>query len=993
MTTIMTDPPRIKELVTTMTPAPTRKQANLAASSTAASEPNTDDTQDDDWESDGMSLRKNDPVGECITQLLNEGKVPHFVYRSSKNSMRNNDVALIGFSSPVLSSANYYACKRLASKVFSRSQNNDKTRRSKGDTTSFSWFLLETMAVVYIAVYALNDVTLRFTISSFYIVIVTIVSAIVDVDELLYVVLLVVQKITPNFVQSTILKCACTIPCAYHNLESSLLYGSRFKKRVMPWRDEERIVKFRRKHLNTMKLQTERRRNRRARRKFRIEMRKKEKRGLLLDDYDFDNMHKENIVKVTLDRATEELRRKPPTYFSSRDLCLTSKHDATISDTTRRHFHSLEYCHRIIFQQSAKTTGKGEVSKDRPVSITSSRRMTNSLPLLSPVEAVEVTDQFPDIKVDTGDSFGETYSHCGSVSSSGTQYSLPSQYDFKDDNQYYDYDSDEEESLLEGEDENTSSGEDDEFSQVSDGSGEVVNKMDWITVGTKIGSKILQSRQVHRVISNPSRKLLPEEAKKLMDGIQSVQSEEQLESSLKTSTFDSQYSKTSKTSTEADTMSEATKSTEVIPPQPKRPVHGMWTSAGSASKASSQYGAVTLPVDDLPTRKIFASSTQESVELIRESSDGRNGDKLEAERNATSNGSQFPFQNINSPYNLRQVTSLPSNGSFALKNELTPKASNLVANTNTSPQTNAPSNSFDSTTRLAPMEKGVKIVVPLFAPNVNNRINNKLGGFFQMGTVLSSARIDVTSEKFLSPAKKHKWTLMGGYKDETNCLEVKLVLDKAILRGCRFAEMTIRIMDEWNWVPHFSKYPIGSCVATTFGVGVLVGWRVEDDMHIIRSLWNRSGPGSGLAYLRRECLHSIVEAAVGFDVQTRLGSGFVEGYVGGGKEHTDGKYFVHLKSKGRYQDRVIEFKRSQIISCRVAKFIPVTEHIRAAALYQLEILHYKAILREHMLNDPSTKDRKSGTWRKFSEYVDLFASEFIAYYIGTSVIGSFHRTY
>jgi hypothetical protein len=245
-----------------------------------------------------------------------------------------------------------------------------------------------------------------------------------------------------------------------------------------------------------------------------------------------------------------------------------------------------------------------------------------------------------------------------------------------------------------------------------------------------------------------------------------------------------------------------------------------------------------------------------------------------------------------------------------------------------------------------------------------------------MGTVTSSSRIAVSSDKFLSPSRKNKWNLLGSHKDGTNCLEVRVILDKAILRGGRFAEMTVRIMDDWNWVPRFSKYPIGSCVATTFGIGVLVGWRVEDDMHIIRSLWNRSGPGSGLAFLRRECLYSIVEAAVGFDVETRLGSGMVEGYVRGGKDHTDGKYFVHLKSKGRYQDRVVEFKRNQIISCRGAKFIPVTEHIRAAALYQLESLHYKARIREHMLNDPSaTKARQKGTWRKFSEYVDLFAGE------------------
>jgi hypothetical protein len=207
-----------------------------------------------------------------------------------------------------------------------------------------------------------------------------------------------------------------------------------------------------------------------------------------------------------------------------------------------------------------------------------------------------------------------------------------------------------------------------------------------------------------------------------------------------------------------------------------------------------------------------------------------------------------------------------------------------------------------------------------------------------------------------------------------------VILDKAILRGCRFAEMNLRIMDEWNYSPCHSKFPIGSCVATTFGVGVLVGWRVEDDMHIIRSLWNRSGPGSGVAYLRRDCIHSVVKAAVGFDVETTYGPGKVVAHVRGGKQNITGKYLIRMdhdtRFKGRMltRNRVVEFSRFQILSCRGAIFVPVTEHIRAAALYQLELLHYKARLREQTLNVGGAREK--GTWRNFSEYVDLFAVSF-----------------
>ena len=187
-------------------------------------------------------------------------------------------------------------------------------------------------------------------------------------------------------------------------------------------------------------------------------------------------------------------------------------------------------------------------------------------------------------------------------------------------------------------------------------------------------------------------------------------------------------------------------------------------------------------------------------------------------------------------------------------------------------------------------------------------------------------------------------------------------------------------MDEWDYTPCHSKFPIGSCVATTFGVGVLVGWRVEDDMHIIRSLWNRSGPGSGVAYLRRDSIHIVVQAAVGFDVETTYGSGKVVGYVKGGKQNVTGKYVVRMQHDTRFTgqlfspNKVVEFSRFQILSCPGAIFVPVTEHVRAAALYQLELLHYKARVREQALNKGGSREK--GTWRNFSEYVDLFAVSF-----------------
>ena len=39
--------------------------------------------------------------------------------------------------------------------------------------------------------------------------------------------------------------------------------------------------------------------------------------------------------------------------------------------------------------------------------------------------------------------------------------------------------------------------------------------------------------------------------------------------------------------------------------------------------------------------------------------------------------------------------------------------------------------------------------------------------------------------------------------------------------------------------------PIGSCVSIKFGVGVLVGWRVQDDCHVVRVLWQVAVGASG----------------------------------------------------------------------------------------------------------------------------------------------------
>jgi hypothetical protein len=123
---------------------------------------------------------------------------------------------------------------------------------------------------------------------------------------------------------------------------------------------------------------------------------------------------------------------------------------------------------------------------------------------------------------------------------------------------------------------------------------------------------------------------------------------------------------------------------------------------------------------------------------------------------------------------------------------------------------------------------------------------------------------------------------------------------------------------------------------------VLVGWRLEDDCHIVRSLWNKRGAGSARAFLNRESIHTVVEAAVGFSVETTRGNGKVIGYIQGGGDFRSGKFLVHIKTSGRYSTVVSMVNRSDIVSCKGAKFLPIVEQIRESANYLIQLDNYES---------------------------------------------------
>jgi hypothetical protein len=277
-----------------------------------------------------------------------------------------------------------------------------------------------------------------------------------------------------------------------------------------------------------------------------------------------------------------------------------------------------------------------------------------------------------------------------------------------------------------------------------------------------------------------------------------------------------------------------------------------------------------------------------------------------------------------------------------------------------------------------PLRTGVKVAVPIFPQqprqvNVQKRYTQSQ---YQMGTVIHSERIFVRPNNESSSPQQQQQQQCSSV--ETNCLSVTVNLDKAFLRNAEFAELTFRVMDNWpmRYMPKCSKVPIGSCVATKFGIGVLVGWRVEGDIHVVRSLWTRRGDGSAHAYLNRDAIYSMIEAAVGFDVQTRFGSGVVVAYVDGGRRFESGRFVVTIKDEGRHCGHALEIHRRDIYSCHGSQFLPIIEHVREAARYRIQLDNYNAAVREQLYSDAAeTSDPQF--WSAMHECADILWGSFL----------------
>ena len=415
------------------------------------------------------------------------------------------------------------------------------------------------------------------------------------------------------------------------------------------------------------------------------------------------------------------------------------------------------------------------------------------------------------------------------------------------------------------------------------------------------------------------------------------------------------------------------------------PVHPMWTSAAAAA-VSPSHSFATVETNGTKDDSLFGSPVKWGSSPLEQHTNGSlqslsvspssSMPKVSFERHGSSNGALLPT-NEELESNCEQK---PSKSKFLPKlPKITKKLSRRVRKVkpiNRSPSVDVGKHLLPSLSPSASKPKyptllpGVKIAVPLLpinpdTPEGRATSRKQRKERFQMATVVSSKRLCVF-EKNNMPQSGDRGT---------NCLSITVALDKCFLRNGQFATMSIRIMDKWDprYMPKHSKLPMGSCVATSFGLGVLVGWRVEDDCHIVRALWQHRGSGSAFAYLRRDSIHATMEAAVGFEANTSRGRGTVVGYVNGGPQFKTGRYLVSITDEGCYFQQVVELNRKDVLSCESAKFIPIVEHIRAAAQYQLQIDRYTE-LHKAKSND---EDSNNKMWGEFHYYSDILWKSFL----------------
>ncbi len=603
-------------------------------------DPKLDSIEEDDGSEWNVPKKQlDDPVGDVITARLNEGSIPNFGYENYLRQRQQQQDNVVEENTSfdwthILCVRNFRALRSMI--LDAAGETNDNPLEGYPSMKFFKEIFLILLALAFV----INDVVVRTTSSLFMVTFMFVAYALIDVNELHYGLVKVlganrVQQI--NYGMNT---CRDYWKRLMETIHTNYLWGDYFQGRSIVWSEEDRLPKFRRKHITLVRINKERKQNAKTTRRLERDIRRSERKGLIEDAAEAVIVNEAKILlqnrKKELDATAKELNRKPPTYFPT-TVALQEEDNgeeekASRSDATNGHLEALRFCHKMVFLRAHETH---EVlkrnSKTSGVSVSITHTTSDS------VDHIEVVSKnssmLPSQAAEEGD---DNSTACSDFPSIGDHYNSES---------------------------------DEDSISCADSVSTSEQALPWLAVGAKIGEKLLNSRKVQRVVANPDQiqksvTHLPDEAMKLIDGMD-------ISDQAKVNASELLIKKS--TSSELKKKLEKEREMKIEMESLKRPVHGMWSSPGAAP-----------PPNAKPQMR----------------------------------GTPSRFAVIEMPTSFDNPSFEPPSPPARVQNGLLAQSSFERH----SKQAN----------RLLPIEKGVRIIVPMFAPDPSISISVKTSSFHQM---------------------------------------------------------------------------------------------------------------------------------------------------------------------------------------------------------------------------------------------------------------------
>ena len=584
--------------------------------------------KNDVWNDDTEQM--DDPVGDMITDRLNEGTIPNFGYQNYvKQRMQcKHFIEDPSFDwTHILSMRNFRAIRKALLGAWA-------TDRDRMDNDSSMKFLREIFLLQLITTYAIGDIALRTTAWLMMMAFIFIVHILIDVKELHqgFVQLLGsnrIRTITNFMSRSRVFWRQIT-----ETIHTDYLWGDHFQGRTIVWSEKERLPKFRRKHIALIRINKERKQNAKTTRRLDRDIKRSKRKGLLEDAAEAVIVNEAKLLlqtrKVELDATAKELNQKPPTYLPT-NLNVYENEDGAcsnnpaLSDATNGHIEAVRFCHKMVFLREQEVQEANQPT-DIPNDVSITHTTSDS------VDHIEVVSKDACVMpYNVAEYNGDNSTTCSDFPSIGEHWNET--------------------------DEDTVS--------YADSVSTSEQALPWLAVGAKIGEKLLNSRKLQRVVANPDQiqKTLPGEAMKLIDGMEISEEANEIAAELLM-----KKSKSAKRKQKEEKEKHLKQDLALL----KRPVHGMWSSPGVTPPTKAR------PLMQTPSR----------------------------------------FAVIEMPKSFDDPTFSKSSSPSRLQNDLLGQPS--------------VDRQQKELSRLALIEKGVRIIVPLFSPDPNISISTKSSSFYQM---------------------------------------------------------------------------------------------------------------------------------------------------------------------------------------------------------------------------------------------------------------------